>query len=522
MATARSVLVVTASSELGERIQHTLEETGLYKVMLVDSDQEALLCIRTVSFTIAILDFDLPGGNILELASTMRQKLPKMRLVVLYTEDDQARSTIAAFQPAGQLRKPFDLPELLDTLDKAILPTNEPSRTALASPRPVEKLATASTPPPPEWLQDVNWAAQQLALLSLESSAQAALIVREGTLWAYAGELPKHAANELAERLTVFWDDAPDRAAQPCEDMVRFLRLDATQGEYMLYATSLGSGMVLSVVFDSDTPFSTIRTQAGYLAKALAMPPGTQLPPHPSHSESVHAHLGGAVLSHFSPSSSLPPLLEDVPSPSPYQSRRTKLDPKQTPAEVADIPAVDTKPVIASDFLQPDTALHYLTYAFTLIPRLPQHQMAGDLARQLHEWMPQLFLAFGWQLLHFGIHAEYLQVIARIGPNTSPGSLVRTIRQQTSRLIFSTFPHLALDNPSGDYWAAGYLILSSAQPPPNPIIQHFIDQTRQQQGQVCQEHFDFFYYESRNLDRRGLHRDSCLISVSGSRFPVSR
>jgi CheY-like chemotaxis protein len=119
---------VTASSGLGEMIQHALEETGLYKVMLVDSDQEALLCIQTVAFTIAILDCELPGGNMISLASSMRQKLPKMRLLIVCSEQNPIRPAAIAFQPAGMLSKPITIPDLLETITKAMLTPNEPAR----------------------------------------------------------------------------------------------------------------------------------------------------------------------------------------------------------------------------------------------------------------------------------------------------------------------------------------------------------------------------------------------------------
>jgi CheY-like chemotaxis protein len=561
MSTARSVLVVTASSGLGEMIQRALEETGLYKVMLVDSDQEALLCIQTVAFTIAILDCEIPGGNMISLASSMRQKLPKMRLLIVCSEQNLEYPAAVAFQPAGMLSKPISTPELLETIHKAMLTLSEagkiPSaRAILAGPA----VAIPAAPPAPEWLQDADWAARHLTRLSLESSAEAALIVRDGVLWAYAGELSQSGIDELVEELTSFWEvDHPAiaRSVHPrnqASDMVRFIRLDATQGEYMLYATSLGRGMVLSLAFESDTPFSTIRAQASYLARALATPPGAPLPPYPRTSTVTNQVIIRQGANSYAMAASLPPLLDDVPPPYPQQpekmpagkgpipswfeeasapaslteeplahQRPTPIRPpnaqaankaeiinedftqkfsvqtitrpgnasidRQAPSNPSDSdsrsahnPHVNGKPIMPPDLLPATPTLHYLTYSCTLIPRMPQHQLGGDLAQLLQEWMPQLFLAFGWQLLHMGIFPEYLQVIARVTPKTSPGSFVRIIRQQTSRRILTAFPRTGKENPSHDFWAPGYLILSNSQPPPNHVIRHFIEQTRLQQG----------------------------------------
>src|SRR5450756_1522323 len=115
-------------------------------------------------------------------------------------------------------------------------------------------------------------AAQHLTRLTLESSAQAALITRIDQLWAYAGQLPQPAARELADTLTRYWD------RQEENDLVRFVRLASTNAEHMLYATRLAEGMVLALVFDAETPFSTIRTQASQLVHSLSTSPADETP----------------------------------------------------------------------------------------------------------------------------------------------------------------------------------------------------------------------------------------------------
>ena len=561
MSTARSVLVVTAAGGFGELIQHALEGTGIYKVMLVDSDQEALLCIQTVAFNIAILDCELPGEQMIDLATRMRQMLPKMRLVMVCSEDLPLYPAAIAFRPAGLISKPLSMPELLETMQKAMTLPSDASRNLTArTVVDVPAVSLPTVPPAPDWLLDADWAARQLTRLSLESSAEAALIVRDGLLWAYAGELEQTATGELVDELNTYWEVAHPTitrsvpARNQARDLVRFIHLEATQGEYMLYATSLGQGMVLCLAFESDTPFSTIRAQASYLARALATPPGSPLPPYPKLSAAVNQMFIRKEADSYAMAVNMPPLIEDVPPPKPNHAEKmaagkdnppswyeeasapvslteaplaisspigvqsaVKRPPAKSEPAQADIdrkaaipkvnlenlsnieqkaaikpigseanpahnPLTNGNPSMAPDLLPGTPTLHYLTYSCTLIPRLPQHQLGGDLAQLVQEWMPQLFLAFGWQLLHMGIFPEYLQVIGRVTPNTSPGSFVRIIRQQTSRRIFTAFPRIREENPSLDYWAPGYLILSNSQPPPNHVIRHFIEQTRLQQG----------------------------------------
>jgi hypothetical protein len=59
---------------------------------------------------------------------------------------------------------------------------------------------------------------------------------------------------------------------------------------------------------------------------------------------------------------------------------------------------------------------------------------------------------------------------------------MRMVRQHTSEKIFEDFPRFKNDNPSGDFWAPGYLIMGGSQPAPAQMIKDFIIQTRQRQG----------------------------------------
>ena len=52
-----------------------------------------------------------------------------------------------------------------------------------------------------------------------------------------------------------------------------FIRLNTTEAEHMLYATRLANDMVLALIFDAETPFSTIRTQANQLVHSLSASP---------------------------------------------------------------------------------------------------------------------------------------------------------------------------------------------------------------------------------------------------------
>ena len=127
-------------------------------------------------------------------------------------------------------------------------------------------------------------------------------------------------------------------------------------------------------------------------------------------------------------------------------------------------------------------AMAQLNYACLLVPRFTAHYLTGDLADSLSDWMPNICIAFGWRLEFLAVRPEYLQWVVNVTPNTSPGYLMRIMRQQTSEKIFNEFPRLKRDNPSGDFWAPGYLIMGGLQPHPPQLVKDYIKQTRQRQG----------------------------------------
>ncbi len=123
-----------------------------------------------------------------------------------------------------------------------------------------------------------------------------------------------------------------------------------------------------------------------------------------------------------------------------------------------------------------------LSYACLLIPRFSAHYLIGDIAESLREWMHQICISFAWRLEDLRIRPEYMQWVIYVPANTTPSRCIRTVREQTSRLVFEDFPHIRRENMSKDFWAPGYLVLVGPMPHPNDMISEFISLTRQQQG----------------------------------------
>jgi len=583
-----NLLVVTPQASFGELIRQSLSDTGSFRVQMANEKSKAILAAEKGNFTLALLDTELGDKNVLEIGRSLRSINPDLDLVIL--SDAELPLSMDAIRPWVLLRKPFYLPDFiqlvravpiipdqfLDVLEENDENIKPGSKEKMKEPTPQNDPQALDIP----WLNDVSKAAQHLTRLTLESSAQAALITREKELWAYAGQLSQNAANELAGTVSRHWD------GQKGNDLLRFVRLESTKAEHMLYATSMSTEVILALVFDAETPFSTIRSQANSLARSLAIAktgPVESLERDPAPKrEQVQVESESDEFEEYDESDeeldipSITDILDEIPPPVP--SERAQVDASQMSVDVdedeADVDAADTEmevdpsaaetrpstplpkksnrrpsqessPAIRlSDLIMTDqqveqeeyqadfpdelaatrpsksqrrrpatpvrqprpgeldeTRPHSITevagkmlpeaaspdmaqlnYACLLVPRFTAHYMTGDLADFMSKWMPNICIAFGWRLEFLAVRPDYLQWVVNVTPNTSPGYLMRIMRQQTSEKIFKEFPRLKRDNPSGDFWAPGYLIMGGIQPHPPQLVKDYIKQTRQRQG----------------------------------------
>lgn len=520
-----SVLIITSDIPFGEHIRQILEESRRFVVRVTGEQVAASAYAHELKPSLAFLDTSLPENDLLKIGNLLRQVNPGIIFVVI--SEAGWHSALEELFPRDYLSKPFYAPDLREMMENFFPPSKFPEPTLQS------KKGDGKSDLP--WLSDVNRAAQHLTRLTLESSAQAALITRTDDLWAYAGQLPQEAAHELAATLSRYWDHDEEN------DLVRFVRLASTDAEHMLYATRLAEGMVLALVFDAETPFSTIRTQASQLVHSLSTSPSDETsdedleeseseptpgadphPTAPTRNPRLDLPVGSGY--DFGPSDQAPgknfntavpvqdaatPQVNRQPSPvlrfrqllETYQGEPQTLPSEETlqsqevtrkiktrkpepaPETLEETAATPVHEVARKIVLEPVTpAVYNLDYACLLLPRFPQHHMTGEVLDRLGEWVPHICIAFAWRLEYISIRPEHLQWIVNVPPATSPAYLMRILRQHTSERIFTAFPGFKKENPSGDFWAPGYLIMGGSQPPPAQLIKDFIIQTRQRQG----------------------------------------
>lgn len=465
----KKVLILTPSPGFGGLIRQLLEDTGGFKPLLVTDPLQAMHLAQKEALALTILDADLGLKDFPAYISELRSQAPQTRLIVVPAEEDPNNPQLTELEANAILPSPFYLPDLVAAIEQLFGPlVPEVSANRRVYGKPTGSLRIAGPDPKtvnaPEWLQNVSQAAGYLTRLSLESSSQAALITRGEQVWAYAGELPKQAADELAA--TVVEHTSGGNGT----DLARFIHLSATNADYMLYATSLGGEYRLALVFDTQMPFSQMRAHVADLAKALAAAP---------EEVSTHGEMLHAVQARQSSTARL------QGRPSEAEDPASKAQSGQPPSRrTTEIPSRVEQPAEFANRQSAVSALgHELRYSFVLIPRLPKHRLVGDLATRLAEWLPELCLAFAWPLDGLIVQAEFVHWSVMVSANLNPENIARTMDKHLSDRIFDEFPRLHRENPSGQFWAPGFLVMSGGRPTSQQITE-FITQTRKRQGVV--------------------------------------
>lgn len=569
---SRVILVATPNPAFGELLRLSLEESGRYTVRLVQSGSEALASASRLRYDLVILDASISDHPFASLEHVLLEQQPDLHMIVI---PDQTSQNPDSGSGHTILENPFYLPDLLETVDRLLSPTEagetQPEMAVLEK-DPGEQ-------PQPSWLENTAALKARLSQSVSRLPLPAAFIVRGTEILAWAGTLGQADVQEISAGAASRWNKAST------SDLAFYIRVHASGEEYLLYTVPLSPDLMLVTAHTRTTPISLARGRLRRLVGELTSPQtaaaaftdeGTQ--PADMAVEDTDGGVDESAL-HIS----LTDLLSGMPSPNPEETAGqtrasapaepekpvipplpdwlpdmkamedefqdsptlpgkdstgslqepgwifdestaalrsdapTSALPSDSPTvatrveaprigmgefDYSDAPTVaipsasDTQPISAGQttvapfsspmpYYEPGIPMiPALGYTVVLLPRLPQHLLVGEIARLLGEWMPQLHIAFGWRLEGMVVSPEYLEWTVVVTPAVTPGTMVRIIRQRTSGRIFTLMPSLQNDNPSGEFWAPGYLVVSGLQPPNPQVLRNFMHQTRMRQGLV--------------------------------------
>lgn len=284
----------------------------------------------------------------------------------------------------------------------------------------------ALTPPPaPVFAEDAAPALEmgaddsyiaQLALsltqVSLELTAEATLLTRDGSVAASAGALAPEDIDALRPLLAeISW--------QPDEDEARinFVALDGGSREYMLFSRPTVGGFTLTMVFGGATPLRDIRRQGRRLLESLAAVPDTP------------------------PTQFVPPAPAPAPAPT------------------------------ASPAAAPTQAETLAPYTYMWLLRDPEIALNEAAARAITTGLHAQLSEQGWQVRALRAQGEYVYVYADVPGERAAYVVVDELKQRTAGILRAQFaafdPHTL--------WAESYLVMAPGRDLDADEIAQFID-----------------------------------------------
>jgi len=535
------ILVATPINSFGDLIRTCLEDVGQYRVNLVTSGEEALENVRQGHFQLVILDSALTDIPLLSLCNEILDSQKHLRLAIISPEYDRNNPSLGELPPHGYISRPFCIPDMLKTVSQLLGEGDVDQNLPPLSLNPIPDWLQDSKCLEMYLEQQIKPTQALAGIIGVYTPKP-----DKNSLCVWSGQISAEVAYELLMVVFRYWNKGEEtdlmrfiRLADNHKDYLVY----ATRitGDYILalvYDSRVTLSQVRPQVKDIAQTIATLPpTDLEISQQPAPVVPESGIPNTPSENDQwipelcaqpVTDQIDPIILSpqrefddetdlevftisenphsewhnwqEAPDSTSIPPITEppvvETPATGPASSspERNQAIPKaddfflssETPIDDLQ----DTRPTVVSILtsisqLEPvSPALSQLNYSCVLVPRLPQHYLTGGLADHLAQWVHQLCLAYGWRLEGIAVRPEYLQWTVQVAPSISPGNLVRIIRQRTSIHIFNQYTCLRNQNPSGDFWASGYLIISGAQPPSAQLLREYIIQTRKRQGVI--------------------------------------
>lgn len=117
MARAHTILVVDDDRDLLELIDVVLQREG-YLVATATSGRDALEAVAQAMPDLILLDLKMPVMDGWEFARTFHARYAATPPIVVFTAADVDQDCVAEIGAAGSLSKPFELDELLATVNR--------------------------------------------------------------------------------------------------------------------------------------------------------------------------------------------------------------------------------------------------------------------------------------------------------------------------------------------------------------------------------------------------------------------
>jgi CheY-like chemotaxis protein len=115
----KTILLVEDDLSIGELLMEILQEEGLYEVVLAADGFQALKVVKTIQPMLFVLDYQLPGMNGFELYDQLHTTEGLGDIPALFVSANVPLRELEK-RHLQYIRKPFELDQLLDAIEKHI------------------------------------------------------------------------------------------------------------------------------------------------------------------------------------------------------------------------------------------------------------------------------------------------------------------------------------------------------------------------------------------------------------------
>lgn len=272
--------------------------------------------------------------------------------------------------------------------------------------------------------------AVELTQYSLESSAQATMLSRPGTLLAQAGDLPDSAMDRLFSTVDNAWRSSPPQT----DSLIRYISLPDV-GECLLYSVLVEQDLALSMIFNANTPVRAIRRQARRLSESLAFVP-----------ERTD---------------------EEPPASKTQPSRPTDLRPPQGLRTAVQVGQEGEEEVVEVEEA-PRADEPSIGYTCVWLPHSAGPGLNDDLADELPGWLDALAANKVWNVHDVAVYEDYVTVSLEVPFKTLPDDVIVEMMDETTARCAEQLPDLL--SASGLLWSDGYYVVS----PPRELTEREI------------------------------------------------
>lgn len=311
--------------------------------------------------------------------------------------------------------------------------------------------------------------ALSLTQASLDLTSEAALLTLRDDLVAYAGTLPVEDIESIQMSIARDWK------AEEGEARIRFITLEGSGDDYMLYSRRTEGGYTLTLVFLGNMPLRVIRKQSDRLIAALGAVPAPALIEDPD--DEINALPQQAL--------SLDELeaIADAEEESALQST-SQIEAIQhildTPAETKDEdehspegdagedgePTPEPAEVVLSG---PKTPFTYLW-----LIRDPESPLTAPIARAIVDELDVQLTKKGWNITGLNVYEDYVYLMADVPGEALPNEVMGDLKLRSAKIAQAADASVDIDS----LWADSYCVLTPGRELHQEEIQRFINFSR--------------------------------------------